>query len=438
MVEGHVVADAGLRWTLTLRPGLLFHDGEPVLARDAVASIRRWGARDAFGLSLLAATEALTALDDRRIEFRLKHPFPLLAYALGKAGSPICAIMPERLTSTDPFRQVTEMAGSGPFHFLADERVAGARVAYARFERYRPRGTGSPSFIAGPKRAFVDCVEWQVLPDAATAAAALRAREVDWWEAPTFDLLPLLARDRGIRITVPDPTGYIGIMRMNHLQPPFDDPAIRRAILPALSQADFMAAVTGEAADAARTDVGFFCPETPMASTAGLEAITGPRSLPQAALKAAGYRGERVVVMAPTDFPTLMALGDVGADLLKRIGFNVDYQAMDWGSLLQRNAKQDPVEQGGWSVFHTYWSGLDMLNPAVNSSLRANGTAAGKGWPPARPSSSCAMPGSERRMKRPNGASQPGYSARHSPTCPISRSARCWRGRPTAVSSAMF
>jgi peptide/nickel transport system substrate-binding protein len=383
MVEGHVIEEEGRRWTLTLRPGLRFHDGSPVLAKDAVASIRRWGVRDAFGLSLMAATDSLAALDDRRLEFRLKYPFPLLSYALGKAGSPICAIMPERLALTDPFRQVTEMVGSGPFRFLPEERVAGARVAYARFDGYHPRESGTPSFTAGPKRAFVERVEWQVLPDAVTAAGALRQREVDWWEAPTFDLLPTLARDRGIRVTVPDPTGYIGIMRMNHLQPPFDNPAIRRAILPALQQADFMAAVTGDVPDSARTGVGFFCPDTPMANAEGLAALAGPRDMARAqqALKEAGYKGERVVLMAPTDFPTLKALADVGADLLKRIGFNVDYQAMDWGSLLQRNAKQDPVEQGGWSVFHTYWSGLDMLNPAVNSSLRGNGKAAGRGWP---------------------------------------------------------
>jgi len=409
MVEGHVVEEDGRRWTLTLREGLRFHDGEPVRARDAVASIRRWGVRDGFGGSLMAVTEELSAADDRRIVFRLKRPFPLLPLALGKAGSPVCAIMPERLASTDPFRQVTEMVGSGPFRFLADERVPGARVSYARFDGYRPREDGVPSFTAGPKRVHVDRVEWQVLPDPATAAGALRAREIDWWEAPTFDLLPLLARDRGIRVTVPDPTGYIGVMRLNHLHPPFDNPAIRRAILPALAQADFMQAVTGDVPESSRTGVGFFCPATPMANEAGLEALAGPRSRDRAraALREAGYKGERVVLLAPTDFPTLKALADIGADLLKGIGFNVDYQAVDWGTLLQRNASQEPVERGGWSVFHTYWSGLDMLNPAVNSSLRGNGRAGGRGWP----TSARLEEGRETWLRAPDEATQQGIAA---------------------------
>ena len=129
MLEGHVVEDDGLRWTLTLRSGLLFHDGTPVLARDCVASIRRYCAKDSLGQALMAATNELLAADDRRIVFRLKKPFPLLPNALGKAASPMPCIMPERLALTDPNKQVTEMVGSGPFRFIANERVSGSRGA---------------------------------------------------------------------------------------------------------------------------------------------------------------------------------------------------------------------------------------------------------------------------------------------------------------------
>jgi len=141
MLEGAAIEDDGLRWRLALRPGLRFHDGEPVLARDCVASIRRWGARDTFGQALFAATDALSAQDDRTIIFRLRTPFPLLPDALAKTAPSPCVIMPERLAATDPFKQVSEMVGSGPYRFLADERIPGARVAYARFDGYVPRET---------------------------------------------------------------------------------------------------------------------------------------------------------------------------------------------------------------------------------------------------------------------------------------------------------
>jgi peptide/nickel transport system substrate-binding protein len=144
-----------------------------------------------------------------------------------------------------------------------------------------------------------------------------------------------------------------------------------------------MTAAAGTDPAAWRDGVGYFCPGTAMASTAGMQALTLPRDLDRVrrAVVAAGYKGERVVVPVPADFPGLQALGDVGADLLKKVGFAVDYQASDWGSVLQRLQKTEPVDQGGWSLFHTYWSGLDQLNPAVNSSLRGNGRAAGRGWP---------------------------------------------------------
>jgi len=126
MVEGHEVSQDGLLWTMRLREGLRFHDGTPVLARDALASIQRWGARDMYGQEVLGRAEEITASDDRTLRFRLKLPFPGLPAALGKNGSSVCAIMPERLAKTPPTQQITEMVGSGPFRFLPDERMAGA------------------------------------------------------------------------------------------------------------------------------------------------------------------------------------------------------------------------------------------------------------------------------------------------------------------------
>src|SRR3954451_7023340 len=196
MVGGHLVEDDGFKWTLSLRDQLVFHDGEPVLARDCVASIRRWAARDPLGQALLQCTRELVAVDDRTIRFRLARRFPLLPYALGKIGGTMCAIMPERLARTDPFRPVDEAVGSGPFRFRADERVPGVRAVYERFERYTPRpGAAEPDGTTGPKLAHFDRVEWQILPDA-VALPALQTAEIDIWEVPSVDLLPIIRRNR--------------------------------------------------------------------------------------------------------------------------------------------------------------------------------------------------------------------------------------------------
>ena len=222
MVAGHVVEDEGRRWVLTLRSGLLFHDGTPVLARDVVASIRRWASVDSYGASLLAATDDLTAPSDGQVTFRLKRPFRLLPDVLGKPAPAMPVIMPERLARLPGQTAVPEIVGSGPFRFLDSERVPGSSAAYARFDGYKPR-EGSPSFMAGSKLANFDRVEWHTLPDPATAAAALQAGEVDWWEQATPDLLPTFRKRADIKVEILEETGYIAVLRFNHVQPPFDN-----------------------------------------------------------------------------------------------------------------------------------------------------------------------------------------------------------------------
>jgi len=385
MVDGHTTENDGKLWKLTLRNGLKWHDGEKVLARDCVASIKRWGARDAYGGTLLDFTNELSAPDDRTIQFRLKRPFPLLPDALGKPGSNFCAMMPERLAKTDPFKQITEMVGSGPFKFDATERVVGSRAVYTRNVDYVPRTGGSPEWTSGPKIVNFDRIERHVIPDAATAVAALQQGEMDWWENPTTDMIPLLQRDHKLIVKVTDPTGLIGCLRPNALNPPFDNPRIRRALLKAISQSDYMIAGAGTDPAMRHVPAGIFAPGTPLASTVGLQVFTGPRDFPAAKkeIEAAGYKGEKVVLLAPTDFAVLKALADVGADMMQKIGLNVEYQAMDWGTVVQRRASMKPLEQGGWSLFHTFWSGLDQANPVGHAFLRGNGKAAAPGWPTA-------------------------------------------------------
>jgi len=379
MAEGHTVEDDGLRWTITLRDGLRFHDGEPVRAQDAAASIRRWGRRDALGQSMMEAVGEVAALDDRRLVIRLRRPFPMVVDALGKRPM---FVLPERLAATDAFTQVNDATGSGPFRFVPGEWVPGAQAVYARFEGYVPRQAPANG-LAGGKVARLDRVEWRIMPDPATVAAALQAREIDWWEIAASDLLPLLARNRGIVIERIDPFGSIALLRPNHLQPPFNNPAFRRALWPALDQADFMTAVIGTDRSRWHDGVGFFTPDTALANGAGLEAVTGPRSLDAAkrAIEASGYRGERLVFLHTTDLPSHDAMGHVTADLFRRLGLNLDAISTDWGTVVQRRARREPVEQGGWSAFVSNTAGAECLGPATNPWLRANGTRASFGWP---------------------------------------------------------
>jgi len=383
MAEGHRVEEEGRRVTITLRQGLKWHDGAAVTAKDCVASIRRWAARDALGQVLTARADAIEAPDDRTILIRLKQPFPMLFAALGKPSTPVCFMMPERIAATDPATPIREMIGSGPFRYVANERVPGSRVVYERFADYVPRAEGNPSWTAGPKRVNLDRVEWHVIPDAATASNALVNGEMDWWEQPTADLQPTLRRNRNVVMEIPDPTGLCAIARFNHLHAPFNNPAIRRALLGAVVQGDFMSAVIGTDRSLWKDGNGYFPPGTPLASDVGMEALNSPRDMEKVKrdLAAAGYRGEKVVLIAASDFPSLNALAQVGNDMLTKAGMNVEFVSTDWGSVVQRRASREAPERGGWSMFFTFWAGLDMINPGVSQSLRGTGQNAWFGWP---------------------------------------------------------
>jgi peptide/nickel transport system substrate-binding protein len=382
MVAGHVIENDGKTWKLTLRDGPMFHDGAKVLARDCVASIKRWGARDAFGQALMARTDEISAPDDKTIVFRLKQPFALLPDALCHGASNMCAMMPQRIAETDPFKAFTEVVGSGPFRFNQNERVQGSLFVYNRFDQYKPRDDGEVSFTSGPKIVYFDRVEWHIQPDLSTKAAAMQAGEMDWWENPSADLLPVL-RKANILTPINDHTGNPYILRPNHLFPPFDKPAVRQALMGAIDQREFMLAMMGEDTSLWSVPMGFFPPTSPLANDAGLSALTGPRDYAavKTALEKAGYQGKKVVLMGATDQPTNYPLAEVAADVLKRVGIAVDYQATDWGTVVQRRALTKPPAEGGWNLFCTGFSGLDWFTPASHLPLRGNGKSSWFGWP---------------------------------------------------------
>jgi ABC-type transport system substrate-binding protein len=383
MAEGHVVEDDGRRVTITLRPGLRFHDGEAVLARDCVASIGRWMKRHAMGQKLAPLVEEIASPDDRRITFRLKRAFPLLFEALGSPVAPPCFIMPERLARTDAFTQLREVMGSGPYRFLADEFVAGSQAGFARFEGYQPTAAAASGYTAGPKLAHFDRVEWKIIPDAATAAAALQAGEIDWYEQPPPEIQQLLRRNRALAIEPMDPAPMMALLRFNHLQPPFNDKRMRQALLPAIDQESFMQAAVGTDPALYQTGVGIFTPGGPMASDVALDALRGPRSLDRAKalLKEAGYTNQLIRLLGPTDILVPSALTQVALDMFRRLGVNLDAALTDWGTVVQRRTSKESLDKGGWSVSMYAFSSMDFMTPATNPTLRANGAGAWFGWP---------------------------------------------------------
>ena len=383
MAAGHVIEDDGKTWKITLRDGLRFHDGEPVLARDAAASLKRWAKRDVYALSVFQGVDEVSALSDKVLQFRLKRPFRLLADLLAKPPPFAPAIMPERMALTEPGQAVKELIGSGPFRFVMSERVPGSRAVYEKFAGYVPRTDGPPVGTCGPKIANFERIEWHTIPDPATAAAALQAGEVDWWEQPTGDLLPLLRKNKDITVSVIDTLGYHGVLRFNHLHPPFNNPAIRRALLGAFSQADMMQAVAGEDRSMWKTDTGFFNPASPFANDAGMGALNSPRDLARVKreLASAGYNGEKFAFLVPTDLPAINAMSEVAGDIFRKLGMNMDYITADWATVAQRLNSPETPDKGGWSLNANYAPGFSPMSPAAHGFLRGLGRNSLFGWP---------------------------------------------------------
>jgi len=380
MVEAEEVSADGLTWTFRLRPGLRFHDGDPVLARDAVASINRWAVRDPLGLMIKAVENELAVVDDRSFRWVLKRPYPKMLLALGKMTTPCCFVMPARIAATDPFKQITEHVGSGPMRFVRGDWLPGAMAAFEKFVDYVPREEEA-SWLAGGKRIAADRIEFIIIPDGATAAAGLQTGEVDWWEFPLPDLVPMLRKNPKLVVDIQDRLGNVGIMSINHLFPPFNDVRARRAILMALSQPDYMQAFTGDDKSLWRPLPGFISHGSPYYNEDGGEILKGARQFDAAKrlLSQSGYAGEPVVCMATQEIPSHKAFGDVTVDLLKRLGMNVDFAAVDWGTVVARRAQKKPPSQGGWHIFHTTVYGIDCVAP-TSPFLHADGKSAVNGW----------------------------------------------------------
>jgi peptide/nickel transport system substrate-binding protein len=370
MVESWTRSPDGLVWIFTLRDGLLWHDGTAVTAEDCVASLRRWGARDALGGALLAATASLEALDAKTFRFTLREAFGLVLEALAKPGALVPMMMPARLAATPPSTPVTEMVGSGPYRFSTAEYRPGDRIVLTRNPAYRPRPEPA-NWASGGKVARFERVELLAIPDVATQVAALTTGEADYLERVPSENLTTLERNRAVRVQVASPTGFQGIMRFNHSAAPFDDVRVRRAVMLAVNQQDYLDASAARAEFQRRCLSMFGC-GTPMETDAGMP--RGPDlAAARTALVAAGVDFSRsITILHPGDAPGIAALGLVSQGLLTQLGFRVELATMDLNTWFGRRNRPE-----GWHLFHTTNTVPDMQSPLQNPFL-ARGFA---GWP---------------------------------------------------------
>jgi peptide/nickel transport system substrate-binding protein len=381
MVDTWTVSPDKKVWNFRLRSGLAFHDGKPVTGEDVVASLNRWGKRDAMGIALMGFIDKLEATGADSVRMTLKEPCGFVLEALGKPSSNVPFIMQKRIAETDAFKQIEEHIGSGPYMFVREEFKPGDKAVYVRNAKYVARKE-PPSGSTGGKLVFVDRVEWNLaLRDAQAQVNALVNGEVDILEQPSFPLIPGLKANPNIVVYSYSPVLLQFMARFNHLHKPFDNPKVRQAVLAAFAQEPFLQAQVG-VKELYRACPSMFTCGTPYASAVGSD-IQSKSSMRKAQelLKASGYDGTPIVLMKPTDLTTIDKLPEVAAQLMRQAGFKVDLQAMDWQTLVGRRAKKDAPDKGGWHMFLTAWQGPDIWNPIVNPTMDTRGEASGWfGW----------------------------------------------------------
>lgn len=375
MVGEWSVSQDRLTYSFALRPGLRFHDGAPVTSADVVASLTRWMPRDALGTRLQGVTDRLEAVDDARFRLVLKRPYGLVLETLGKPGGPVPFILPKRIVDVPADQRITDATGSGPFRFVAAEHRSGNRVVYERFEGYVPRSEPATG-LAGGKVAKVDRVEWLEITDNQTAVNALVTGEVQVLENVPSDLMALARRARGVTLKQRG-IGNFMIMRFNSDQAPFNNRGIRRAVMMAVNQQDYLNAQIGDDSVTQTCNSILSC-ESPYATD-----VPGPGAnieRARALLREAGYANERVIILHPADLPSGSAMAPVTEQLLRAMGMNVQVDSMDWNSLLARRNRNVPVNEGGWSIAWGLWSNLDLMSPVTNLNLDGRGRRAYVGW----------------------------------------------------------
>ncbi len=383
MVEAYTVSDDKLTYRFTLRPGLAFHDGQPVTTRDVIPSLRRWMARDTLGTKFASFVAAMDAVDDRTFAMKLKEPFAYVELGLGAIAGMAPAIMREKEAKVDPHTLITEVVGSGPFQFVRAEWDPGSKTVYTRNPGYKPR-TEKPDGHTGAKDVKIDRMEWTVLPDAATAAAAIGKGEMDYWDGPPLDLLPVVSANKDLVVEQLQPFPFFAGFRPNALHPPFDDPRARQAFQLAVDQTKVMQAAIGDQ-KWWRTCYAYYMCGAPFGTEAGADGFKSVNlAKAKELLQAAGYKGEPVVLLGTTEIAIINAETQLAAEAMRSIGINVQIQMNDWGTVLTRQADKNKPGPGssGWNVVVTYFSGVTNFHPLTNIATNMSCDRSNwAGWP---------------------------------------------------------
>jgi len=318
----------GKTYSISLRKGVMLHSGRELNADDVVASLQRWMETSPRGKAVGKELESIKATSPLGVEIVLKGPYaPLVAQLALPSG--MAAIMAKEAIATP----LTTFVGTGPYRFK--ERKPDAYVLLTRFDKYSARKEAASGY-GGKREALIEELRFVPVPSANTRVEGALAGQYDYADLLPVEALPRLEKASGKTLPIMTPSFGFPYLVLNTKEGVAANQPLRQAIQTAIGEGEMLAAGFG--------DTRFFTAEgnhfpkgSPFYSTAGADQYNQRNAKHAKELaEKAGYKGEpiRVLTSRQYDFHYNMAL--LMAEQLKRAGFKVDLNVVDWATLVQR------------------------------------------------------------------------------------------------------
>jgi peptide/nickel transport system substrate-binding protein len=331
----NVSAD-GKTYTIQLRQGVKFHNGQDMTSADVVASLNRWTKVSSRGKIASNSVESISAPNTSSVVISLKTPFaPLLPFLAFQNTA--AAIMPKAIMDKFGDKVVTEYVGTGPYRF--EDWRPDFRIRLSRYTGYFAR-TDAPSGFAGKKTAYLDAVEFYPVTEAGARIAGVESGDYQYAYTVSKEAYPRLSKNANLMTLVISP-GQWGWLIFNKKQGIAANQGVRQAALAALNMEPIVRAAYG-LPDFYQMEPSYYPKGTAWYSTAGAKYYNQKNpTLAKQLLAKAGYKNEPLRIICTKEYEYMYNIGITAAAQLKESGFNVDLQVYDWATVLDRRGKPD-------------------------------------------------------------------------------------------------
>jgi peptide/nickel transport system substrate-binding protein len=333
------VSPDGKTYTIPLRQGVKFHNGQEMTSADVLASLNRWTKVSSRGKIAAQSIESITASDGRTVVLKLKAPFaPLLSFLAFQNTA--AAIYPQAIVDKFGEKMISEYVGTGPYKF--EDWKPDFRIRLVRFPDYAARADAASGF-AGKKVAYLDALEFYPVTEVGSRVAGVESGDYQYAMNANKEAYPRLAKNSSLKALIISP-GQWGWLIFNKKQGPMANETLRQAALAALDMEPILRAAYG-LPEFYQMEPSYYPKGTAWYSTAGAKLYSQKNTAAAKALLAkAGYKGEPIRLVTTKEYEYMYNIALTAAEQWKAVGFNIDLQVFDWATVLDRRGKPEMYE----------------------------------------------------------------------------------------------